>query len=91
MGERRAYRVSGRVQGVGFRWFARQAATELGLTGSVRNASDGTVEVVAEGERASLETFEDRLRSGPGLARVDDVEALEPPSGDQMADFRIIR
>ena len=47
----KAFIVTGRVQGVGFRWFTRQTASELGLRGTVRNARDGSVEVVADGTR----------------------------------------
>lgn len=65
--------VRGRVQGVGFRFFVRDAATALALRGYARNLADGTVEVVAEGSRASLEALLGELRRGPGLSRVDAV------------------
>jgi len=65
--------VNGNVQGVGYRYFAMSAAKELGLTGWVRNLSDGNVQVVAEGKRDSLETFLARLRQGPRSGRVEDV------------------
>ncbi len=57
--------VRGRVQGVGFRWWTRARALELGLTGSATNLADGRVEVVAEGDRRSCERLLDLLR-GPG-------------------------
>jgi acylphosphatase len=66
--------VRGRVQGVGFRWFALRRAGEHGVRGYVRNLGDGSVEVVAEGEREALERFLDDLRAGPQGARVDDVD-----------------
>jgi len=69
----RRFLVSGRVQGVGFRWFVIEAASAEGITGWVRNSPDGTVEVVAEGDAESMERFERRVRRGPGRARVDDV------------------
>ncbi len=65
--------VSGVVQGVGFRYFAMNAAHELGLTGWVRNLYDGTVQVVAEGPREALEVFLKHLRRGPHSGRVDEV------------------
>ncbi len=75
-------RLSGGVQGVGFRQFAQRAAREVGVAGHARNMKDGTVGVVAEGERARLEAFLDRLREGPPAARVEGVEEQwSPPFG----------
>lgn len=74
--------VTGRVQGVGFRWFVLEAASAEGITGWVRNAPDGSVEIVAEGDAEAMERFERAVRRGPGRARVDDVETeLLPPTG----------
>jgi acylphosphatase len=71
-------RVSGRVQGVGFRWFARQASREVGgLTGRIRNLADGRVEVEVAGEAVRLDAFRDRLRQGPPGARVTGLEEQE--------------
>ena len=72
--------VLGRVQGVGFRYFVKRAASELNLVGWVRNLSDGTVEVEVEGPEEDVEEFREKLWKGPGLGRVDDVkeEMLEP-------------
>ncbi|HEX4495904.1 MAG TPA: acylphosphatase [Thermoanaerobaculia bacterium] len=71
-------RVSGRVQGVGFRWFVRQAAGEVGgLTGRVRNLADGRVEVEVAGDGSRLEAFRERLRQGPPGARVTGLEEHE--------------
>lgn len=69
------YVVRGRVQGVGFRWFVRKAAGELGLRGSVRNLPDGSVEVIAAGPADALVSLEERLRNGPPAARVSEVAA----------------
>jgi acylphosphatase len=66
--------VHGRVQGVGFRDFTRYRALELGLTGWVRNLADGTVEVTAEGDRATLERLITFLNRGPTSARVTAVD-----------------
>jgi len=68
-------KIHGDVHGVGFRAFARGQAQRLGVRGYVRNAWDGTVEVVAEGDRQILETLLDTLRQGPRSARVSEVEA----------------
>jgi len=65
--------VQGRVQGVGFRYFAVRAARELGVSGWVRNLPDGTVETMAEGESAAVERYIERLRQGPVASRVDRV------------------
>ena len=72
--------VSGQVQGVGFRDFARRTAQSLGVTGWVRNRSDGTVEVRVEGEEAQLDQMLDALGDGPSSARVEgmEVEEVEP-------------
>lgn len=65
--------VEGHVQGVGFRAFVMQTASSLSLTGWVRNRWDGSVEVVAEGERDVLERLESALRRGPRGAYVIEV------------------
>ncbi len=65
--------VVGRVQGVGYRWFALEAARRLGLHGWVANESDGSVRCVAEGSRANLEALLVELGRGPAGARVDRV------------------
>ncbi len=72
-------RVFGRVQGVGFRWFARAEALRLELDGWVCNEADGSVRVVADGPRDRLETLLDALRSGPPASVVDRVVADWPP------------
>jgi len=65
--------VRGHVQGVGFRWWTRARALELGLTGAATNLDDGRVEVVAEGDRAACERLLELLRSGQTPGRVDSV------------------
>jgi acylphosphatase len=66
--------VSGRVQGVGFRYRACEEAARLGLVGWARNRSDGSVQIVAEGERAALVQMADWAARGPARARVDGCE-----------------
>ncbi|MEM7199549.1 MAG: acylphosphatase [Planctomycetota bacterium] len=72
--------VSGRVQGVGFRWFTREAAAATGVLGWVQNRPDGTVLCEAQGEPTALAVFVAALQRGPSHARVDDVaqRALAP-------------
>jgi acylphosphatase len=78
----RRYILSGRVQGVGFRWFTETVASREGLHGWVRNLPDGRVEASAEGDADAIERFERALRQGPPGARVDDVEVdAVAPSG----------
>ena len=83
------YFVSGRVQGVGYRYFALQAAEQLGVNGFARNLPDGRVEVVAEAADDVLAQFESRLREGPSFASVDalDRTAIEP-RGDRGFHIR---
>ena len=76
-------RISGRVQGVGFRFFAGEMANEFGITGYVRNVLDGSLEIVAEGEEEVLREYLDMLKHGPRAARVTDVHvSWGPPSGE---------
>lgn len=77
--------VSGRVQGVGFRYFVQREAQRLGLSGTVCNRRDHSVEVRARGTRGDLERLAERLRQGPALSRVDAVElrwGVPAPDGD---------
>ena len=82
-------RVTGRVQGVGYRWFVQAEAERLDLGGSVRNLPDGAVAVEAEGPRPKLLVFLTKLREGPPAARVERVDAewLSPHGHTQ---FRIL-
>ena len=70
-------RISGRVQGVGFRWFVREEARRLGLSGWVANLPSGDVEVEAGGERSSLERLRRALHVGPTGARVDQMQDVD--------------
>ncbi len=69
--------ISGRVQGVGFRFFAERAAREAGVKGWVRNLPNGRVETVVEGEEAAVSRYLDRLRVGPIGGRVLSLEPQE--------------
>lgn len=66
--------VSGLVQGVGYRAFAKSAAEKLGLKGFAENMPDGTVKIVVEGERSDIEKFIEECRRGPPFAEVEDVK-----------------
>jgi acylphosphatase len=81
--------ISGRVQGVCYRWFTRDTAVDLGLTGWVRNLPDGTVEAVVEGERDKLEQLLGWCRRGPDLARVTDIQAEWEEGTGEFQDFSI--
>jgi len=66
----------GRVQGVGFRWYTRSRALELGLVGTATNTYDGRVEVIAEGPRSACDALLDWLRGDSTPGHVTDVEVL---------------
>lgn len=85
-------RVTGRVQGVGFRWWVRRHADALGLVGWVMNGDDErSVEVVAEGAEPGLIELERLLRAGPSGARVEAVEARRGPASGEFDRFGIVR
>jgi acylphosphatase len=77
-------RITGRVQGVGFRWFVREEARRLGLSGWVTNLPGGDVEVEAGGERSSLERLRNALHVGPTGARVDRVDDVDGVSATTL-------
>lgn len=87
---RKGYEVHGRVQGVGFRWSTTRTARNLGIAGTVRNRSDGAVEVHAEGSPDALRELEDWLREGPREARVQRIEEIPADEG-LPPRFRILR
>jgi len=85
----RRFIISGRVQGVGFRFFVQDHAAVEGVHGFVRNLPDGTVEVLIEGDDESVLRVERALRRGPSSARIDDVEVQEVPSSGRATGFSI--
>ena len=85
----RGWHVTGRVQGVGFRWWCLRTATRLHLRGTVRNRSDGSVEIRAAGIQPALDDFADLLSVGPLGARIDSVRELSV-EGDLPPDFRVL-
>lgn len=84
------YRITGRVQGVGFRFYTRQVAQELGLRGWVRNCQDGAVEAIAAGTDGQLEALEEALRRGPTASRVRSVEATVSEEESTDETFEIV-
>lgn len=85
----RRYLIGGRVQGVGFRYFAAEAAARDGISGWARNLPDGRVEIAAEGEAEAIGRFEHAVRHGPAHARVDEFDVTDTaPSGVSAFNIR---
>jgi len=82
--------LEGRVQGVGFRYFVLKQAKALNLTGWVRNRWDGTVEVLAEGEKPKLEKLLALLNRGPRSANVYNVNSSWEEATGEFSDFIVI-
>jgi acylphosphatase len=80
--------ISGRVQGVGFRWSAVNKARDLGIKGYVKNLSDGSVYMEAEGYREKLDAFVEWCKKGPGYGFVESVKA-DPSPPENYSDFHI--
>lgn len=85
-------KVTGRVQGVGFRYYTLEQARSLGITGWVRNLADGSVEIRATGDEDLLGRFIEQVRKGSSFSRVFEVLVNEEPSaaGDDQGAFRIV-
>jgi acylphosphatase len=90
-GERVALRLRlrGQVQGVGFRWFVRRVARELGLAGRVRNLRDGSVEIEVAGDAERVEELKARVRQGPPGAAVADLHEERLAAGPGWESFEI--
>ena len=82
----RRYLISGRVQGVGFRWFVEREARAIGVGGWVRNTDAGTVEVLASGNEDQLSRLKKSLQQGPRAARVDEVQEIDEPQIDETQE-----
>ncbi|HNX98588.1 MAG TPA: acylphosphatase [Candidatus Aminicenantes bacterium] len=85
----RRYVVSGRVQGVGFRYFVVRAAEMIDIRGSVRNQWDGTVEVVAQGSEEQLTQLEGHLHRGPHYATIESVVGADWPDAPDFPCFDV--
>jgi len=86
----RRWLVRGRVQGVGFRYFVRREAAEIGVAGWVRNLDDGRVEAFAQGSAAALDELQGRLWQGPRWAEVRDVEVIDAVPEGKRISFDIL-
>jgi acylphosphatase len=85
-------RVTGLVQGVGFRWYVRERARRLGLSGWVRNLRDGTVEVLAAGDPAQIELLRAELLRGPSGASVEQLVDIADPTDEPLTSpFGILK
>ncbi len=85
----KTYVISGRVQGVGFRFFAERVANQLGICGYVKNRWDGTVETYAIGTEESLEEFKRHLAEGPRSARVTNIDETDEEVRKEYSMFHI--
>jgi acylphosphatase len=85
------WKVTGVVQGVGFRWYARVAARRFQLAGWVMNRADGSVEIAASGREEKIAEFRSAIERGPDGAVVSQVEELEPFDGELDFPFSMRR
>ena len=81
--------VHGRVQGVGFRYFAQRVAMNLGVAGQVRNMGDGRVEIIAEAGEETLQLFLKRIEDGPSFGHVSSVDVEWSDAVNQFSGFKI--
>ena len=89
--ERLSARITGRVQGVGFRNFTQMRARQLGVTGWVRNEDDGSVRLEAEGPRGALEDLYEAVQEGPRMAYVEEIDVEWSDGEDEFDVFRVRR
>jgi acylphosphatase len=85
----RRYLISGRVQGVGYRYFTKRLADQLEIVGWVKNLSDGRVETRAKGTPEELERYRETLEQGPVGARVEQIEEIELTEQPGWSRFEI--
>lgn len=82
--------ISGQVQGIGLRFWTTKQATELNLTGFVKNLEDGRVEAAFEGEKEKIEKIIELIGEGPMLAQIDDVKIFWERHQGEFRDFRAV-
>ena len=82
--------VIGRVQGVGFRWFAREQAQDMEINGYVKNLPNGNVEILAQGREEQVWKLIDRLREGPAFAQVIDLKIQEQNDTSDYINFDVL-
>jgi acylphosphatase len=89
MKQQRVVRIHGKVQGVGYRFFATRVARRLGLKGSIQNLRDGTVEAIVEGESKAIDEWVEDLREGPRYAEVTNIEQETKEFTGRLGDFDV--
>jgi acylphosphatase len=85
----RTFRVSGRVQGVGFRYYVQHWAVELDIKGFVRNTPEDAVECYAIGTESQMERFKERLSKGPRMAFIERVDEFSESVDPELKSFQI--
>lgn len=88
--ETRKLTVSGVVQGVGFRWSTQMLAQKMGIPGSVKNNSDGTVTIFIQGEPAELDRFIEKLPSASGFAHIENIDQELASNVEKMHSFNVL-
>ena len=83
-------KITGKVQGVGFRYFVLRQAQKLGINGWVSNKYNGDVEALAQGEKADLEQFIAKVKEGPSFSRVEDISLNWVNEAEKYFGFEII-
>ena len=89
MRQLRSIRIHGKVQGVGYRFFATRVARRLGLKGSIQNHRDGSVEAVVEGEAAAIDDWIKELKEGPRYAEVTHIDQETREFTGKLGDFDV--
>jgi acylphosphatase len=87
--EQRIIRIHGKVQGVGYRFFATRVARRLGLKGSIANNRDGTVDAVVEGEKSAIDDWIEELKEGPRYAEVTKIDQETKDFSGRLGDFDV--
>ena len=87
--EQRVIRIHGKVQGVGYRFFATRVARRLGLKGNIQNNRDGTVDAVVEGEKDAIDDWIEELKEGPRYAEVTKIDQETKEFTGRLADFDV--
>ena len=87
---KKRFRIYGHVQGVGFRYFTRQYALKIGVTGFVRNLADGSVEVIAAGSESQIDALDAWLQHGPRTAIVDNVFVEDYLGEKEFTAFQVL-
>ncbi len=87
--EQRVIRIHGKVQGVGYRFFATRVARRLGLKGSIQNNRDGSVDAVVEGEKNVIDEWVEELREGPRYAEVTKIDQETKDFTGRLGDFDV--